>query len=539
MPRIETLVAGVVEPYRQSDLSFDVSGVLEAVVDVGEPAEGAQLDGRGGMLRDEQGEPIREATVLAEIAENRFQQSVDAAELSLASTDRQIESMRVELETVFPARVSNAKSALAAATADVTSASESVAAAESELELARITVERDRRLIGSGSIAQSVLDQSESAFTTAAASVTRAEAALESARQGEQSAVASLAEAEGSLRVRQADLESLRASRAELVNRLEQAETDFDARILLAPFQGRVTRRYVERGAFINAGTPVVQLTMETAVKVVITVSAEQERQIAIGMQMPVYADAGSGTQYPATVFEKASVADAGTRTFRIGLILPNPIEGVPGESDFVSLGDLFPVLSLPATSGNGLFVNVASTFERDGQTFVLALSRETLENSDSATLQVPRAVPITFTDEWRQLDRATLRAIVPTDGLREGDPLLVSPKPTDEDGVRIGSPFYTFRPGDVVRVGLDAALPTQGLWLPTSAVIRRTGERLVFVVRDGVAQSIVVDVAETSGGSSRVIAEGLAEGDTVVVQGMQYLSDGDAVRASEGGATP
>ncbi|MEM6315536.1 MAG: HlyD family efflux transporter periplasmic adaptor subunit, partial [Planctomycetota bacterium] len=406
--------------------------------------------------------------------------------------------------------------------------------AESELELARTTVERDRNLIGSGAIAQSVLDQSESSFRTAGANLTRAAAALDGALQGERSAEASLLETRGTFRVREADLAALQASRAELVNQLEQAQTDFDARVLRAPFQGRVTARYVERGAFVNAGTPVVQLTMETAVKVVITVSAEQERQIALGMQMPIYTGVDGGSvPRMGTVFEKASIADAGTRTFRIGLILPNPILGVDDQvngADVASVGDLFPVLNLPGTPPDHLYVNVACTFERDGQTFVLALSRESAAGATPGSVQMPTAVPVVFTDDWDQLDTATLRRIEPTDALQMGDPLVVSPTAADEAGVRIGSLQYAFRPGDVVRVGVDAALPTAGLWVPTTALVPRTGASLLFVIEDGVAREVVVDLVETSGSFRRVVAPDLTPGASIVVNGMQYLADGDTV---------
>ncbi len=546
VPRTETLVAGIVEPFRRSEVCFDVSGLVADVVDLGESVNGPQLDGNGGLLLNTEGGVVREGAVLATLDSTRFRQAVTAAELSLASTDRQIDALRVELSTVYPARVESARASVAAASADVASTREAVTAAESELELARTTVERDRVLISSGAVAQSVLDQSESNFRTATASLAQTRASLDAALQIEQSAIASQTETEGNLSVRQADLESLRASRAELINVLEQAKTDLDSATLRAPFQGRVTARYMERGSFVNSGTPIVELTMETVVKVVMTVSAKDERLISLGMRMPIYfgsaLDADDSTTLTGTVFEKASVADRGTRTFRIGLILPNPI--VQGVGDVVgfegaSLSDLFPAIQLPGTPDDHLYVNVACVLERDGQSFVLALPDDIEQATVTGALQVPRVVPITLTNDWEQLDTETLRRIEPTTDLSANETLVRNPSEIDRSGVVVGTRQFTLRPGDVVRVGLEASLPEPGIWVPATAIVSRSGDSLVFIASEGVVQEVTVNVLETSGGFRRITAPEISEGDAIVVRGMQYLSDGDSVTsqfvASEG----
>ncbi|MEM8885266.1 MAG: HlyD family efflux transporter periplasmic adaptor subunit [Planctomycetota bacterium] len=545
IPRSETLVAGVVEPYRRSDVSFDVAGLVTDVVDLGEPADGPQFDGKGALLLDREGRPVREGTVLAVMDPTRFRQAVTAAELSLASTDRQIDALEVELSTVFPARVESARATASAASADVASARQSVTAEEAELELARTTVERDRVLIQSGAVAQSVLDQSESGFRTATASLAQARAALDAALQSEQSAIASRAETEGNFRVRQADLVSLQASRAELVNALEQARTDLASSVLRAPFQGRVTARHVERGAYANAGTPILELTMESAVKVVITVSAREERELAIGMRMPIYTDGTAARNQPdefaGVVFEKASVADSGTRTFRIGLILPNPLlDSEANGVESTSIADLFPVVRLPGTPRDHLYINVSCLLQRDGETFVLALRGGLDRSARSGARQVPQRVPIRLTDAWAQLDTWSLRRIEVTPELGVGDMLILDPNEADEAGIAVGGRQFAFRPGDVVRVGLTAGLPQPGFWVPATAIVPRSGDSLLFVVRDGVAREISVDLQESSGAYRRVTAPELGDGDAVVVRGMQYVEDGDAVTrqpaASEGG---
>jgi RND family efflux transporter MFP subunit len=73
---------------------------------------------------------------------------------------------------------------------------------------------------------------------------------------------------------------------------------------------------------------------------------------------------------------------------------------------------------------------------------------------------------------------------------------------------------------------------------VPTVAVQRSQSGNFVFVVKDGVARIQPVSVDRTSGGIS-VISEGLAGGETVVVDGQLLLSDGTRVepRAKKAGA--
>lgn len=539
VPRSETRVAGVVEPYRRSDLSFDVSGILEQVLDIGVTADGPQFDGQGALLLRADGTPVRAGDVVAMLDPTRFKQALTAAELSLASTDRQIDALRLELSEVFPARVANAEANAAAATANVTSARESVAVSEAELDLAETTVERDRVLIRTGAVAQSVLDESESAFRTAVASLAQARSGLDSALQSEQSTLASLSETRGDFRVRQADLESLRATRAELVNAVEQAQTDLDACILRAPFRGRITRRHAERGGYINAGSAVAELTMETAVKIAITLSADQERRVGIGEQLPVYVDdpdqPGQQKAYMATVFEKSSVADTGTRTFRVGLILPNPLLDDLNDTErtiLTGIGGVFPVLALPETGSPELFVNTRAVLEDNGETFVFALPALIDSVADASEIQVPERIKIRLVDRWQQLDTWTLRGIEPVQGLTQGTPTVLDPDQTTQQGVRVGSLQFAFRPGDIVRVGVDADLPERGFWLPDSAIVSRTGKTFVYAIDTASAREIGVEVREASGHFRRVSAPELEDGQRIASRGVQYLQDGDAVQA-------
>ncbi|MEM6672001.1 MAG: HlyD family efflux transporter periplasmic adaptor subunit [Planctomycetota bacterium] len=516
-------------------MSFDVSGVLKMTLDQGDAVEGPQLDGEGALLLDDEGRPVRRGEIIATIDETRFRQAVEAAELAIETTKRRIESLRVELQTVIVAQKESADASVEAARADVDSARETVKAAESDLDLAETTVERDRSLIASGAIAQSVLDQSEAEFRTATATLAKARSSLDSALQGAASALASVGEIEGTKEVREADLLASEAELEELVVKLEQARTDLDSCTLRAPFSGRITQKYVSKGDYVVAGESIVQLILISPVKVILTASSEQERKLPLGAGVPVYPDLGEGadSQIMGTVYEKASVADSGTRTFRVGIIVPNQLLEVAKGAEATDFRRIMPVTDLPDDQDGALHVGVDCVFEERGETYVLRIpGLQILDKERSlGDTRIPEQVRVELSEDWAQVDAWTLRRLAERGDLELGDVLLRRPTASDRDGVRLVARNYALRTGDVVRVGLDLALPPAGLWIPVTAILERSGDYLVFLVEDGRLREVSVDVHEASGELRRVTSPELAAGASFVSEGVNFVRDGDAVR--------
>jgi RND family efflux transporter MFP subunit len=94
-----------------------------------------------------------------------------------------------------------------------------------------------------------------------------------------------------------------------------------------------------------------------------------------------------------------------------------------------------------------------------------------------------------------------------------------------------------TLWPGTLVTTKLIIRTE-DAIVVPTEAVQRSQSGNFVFVVKDGVAKVKPVTVDRTSQGIS-VISEGLADGESVVVDGQLLLSDGTRVepRVSKAGA--
>jgi RND family efflux transporter MFP subunit len=72
-----------------------------------------------------------------------------------------------------------------------------------------------------------------------------------------------------------------------------------------------------------------------------------------------------------------------------------------------------------------------------------------------------------------------------------------------------------------------------KSLRIPAAAVRARNGEKFVWLVREGKAESVIIAVGETQGADIEVIS-GLNEGDQVVVDGAARLHKGMRVKAAK-----
>jgi membrane fusion protein (multidrug efflux system) len=89
-----------------------------------------------------------------------------------------------------------------------------------------------------------------------------------------------------------------------------------------------------------------------------------------------------------------------------------------------------------------------------------------------------------------------------------------------------IDNPYGDIRPGMIARVAFIRQVITDALVAPLFALVDKGGERLVFIEKDGVAQSRTVSIGVIE--DDRVqITEGLNPGDHLIVKGHTEVEDG------------
>ncbi|HEY4047467.1 MAG TPA: efflux RND transporter periplasmic adaptor subunit [Acidobacteriaceae bacterium] len=163
--------------------------------------------------------------------------------------------------------------------------------AKANAELARITQERDIPLGEQKAIAQQIVDEAVQAFHARTADVTAAEANI---------AVASA---------------NLKANRAN-VERLAQMQ-GFER--VLAPFDGVITARNVERGDLVNSGNggtkPLFSIAQSGVLRIQVNVPQSQAVNITPGERASLDVSERPGREYVGTVARVASSLDDAART--------------------------------------------------------------------------------------------------------------------------------------------------------------------------------------------------------------------------------
>lgn len=149
-------------------------------------------------------------------------------------------------------------------------------AAEAQVELARLNLDRARRLREQALIAQSDLDSAEAAFRQTTGTV-----------------------------------DDIRATIAK--------------KTIRAPFSGRLGIRSINLGEFVEAGREIVSLQSLDPVHVDFTLPEQQLAQVRRDLRVRVTSDADPGRVYEGTLTALDADVDSSTRNLRLQATLPNP----------------------------------------------------------------------------------------------------------------------------------------------------------------------------------------------------------------------
>jgi RND family efflux transporter MFP subunit len=135
------------------------------------------------------------------------------------------------------------------------------------------------------------------------------------------------------------DLDLAHAKRDMADATLKRLETMKSYTEIRAPFDGSVTERFVDPGAFIQQGK-ILSMVDIAKVRVLVDVPEAEVRFAQVGTQASVRFDALPGRNVTAKISRTAGALDPILRTMRIELDLPNPESSIyPGMFARVELG--------------------------------------------------------------------------------------------------------------------------------------------------------------------------------------------------------
>ena len=196
----------------------------------------AEIRGQVMRLPVEEGTRVRAGDLIAEIDAREYQLEVDrlAAELAVAEKefDKALQGLRPEDKEKLEAQVK---------------------ADESRLDLSLKELDRKLELVAGGFIAESELDAARDRVNQAKEALTSSRAALA-----------------GAARSRDEDIAQIKAKVESAEKSLEVARLNLLKARILAPFDGVIVSKKIERGGFAAAGSPIVEMIGSARLKAVL-----------------------------------------------------------------------------------------------------------------------------------------------------------------------------------------------------------------------------------------------------------------------------
>ncbi len=314
LKRFTTPQPANVEPFEKIDVYAKASGYLLKL--------GQSRDGAGGARDLDIGDRVAKGQVLAELW-------VPEAEQEKRQQEALFEQARSEIGQAEAAEKA-AAAMVTAARARVEEADAEVARHDAEVDYGEGEDARYKRMLAERTTSQDQADEKLRRLRVARSARAAAKAAVSTAR-------ANLAVEEARLSRARADVEGARARLKVAGANLQQAVILLDYASVRAPFDGVITRRHVDTGAFVQSATmgkagPLFSLAHVDRLRIVTDVPDSEAAWVRVGQRAALKVDALRGQQFAGKVVRFADALDPATRTMRTEVELDRAAEGLrPG----------------------------------------------------------------------------------------------------------------------------------------------------------------------------------------------------------------
>ena len=198
----------------------------------------SKIPGRIVSLLVKEGDRVSKGQVLAKIDNRDIVAQANQAKAGISA----LQAQTAQASTVTALQDQTAKAALLTAQAQLDKA-------RSDLALAENDYKRYEELVASGAVSKQLFDTYRTKYQVSLAALSQAEAGLATAQAG-------LLQTN----VNAANEEAMQSKVTQAQATLQQVEVSLDETEIRAPFDGIITAKYVEEGAMVSQGLPLVAI---------------------------------------------------------------------------------------------------------------------------------------------------------------------------------------------------------------------------------------------------------------------------------------
>ena len=327
---------GTVQPEQSVNVSPKNSGILK-------------------RLLVKEGDRVQASQIVAEMDDSNFQGQLIQAQAQRASAQANLDKL---LTGNRPQEIAEVTAQLTAAQAnldklvagnrpqDIAQAQAQLVSAQADLQQAEINLQQSQQLAAAGATSQRDLDTARTTYNTAKAKVDQVTQVVSLQKTGARPEDIAQARAQVeqlkqavSLQKTGARSEEIAAARAQVLNaqgQLTTVQTQINDTVIRAPFDGVVTRKFADPGAFVTPTTSSSAVTSATSSSILAIASKNQIvakvaetsiPQIKVGLKVTIEADAYPGKSFEGKVTQVAtqSTVDQNVTNFEVKSTINDP----------------------------------------------------------------------------------------------------------------------------------------------------------------------------------------------------------------------
>jgi HlyD family secretion protein len=296
---------GQIAPVQESTLSTPQSGNVASVY----VNEGQHVN-KGQLLAK-----LDDSTLRAQLAQQEAIVQQNQATLSGASLQA-------------PVTAAQASNTIVTAQQQLATARNNVQTTQAAYQSALSTYNADKQLLSQGYVAQTQYDQAHAQYVSA-------QQALNSAREQERQAQVALSAARSqgtnAVPIQQQQIAATRGQLAAARAQVRLLQTQISQTNIISPFDGVVTARLLDPGAFASPNQPVVRVSQIDPVYLNVNVPDEDLQFVHSGTPVTFTTSSIANRTYRASVMDVNATPTQGTLSYRARLRVPNPDNALRG----------------------------------------------------------------------------------------------------------------------------------------------------------------------------------------------------------------
>lgn len=385
---------GQVVPLFQSTLSTPESGTVSQVL----VNEGDRVH-RGELLAQ-----LDASQLIAQLEAN--QATVDQSNARLRSSDVQAPiSSQQYASAVYQARQT------------LQSAENTVLADEAALRNAKLVYDSNEQLVAQGYVSQTAAEQAHATYVSAQQTLASAQQAVPAARAAFETARKNTQQTQ----VDQATIEQNRAALAEAEANVKLLKVQIAQSSIYAPFDGIVTQRLLDPGAYAGPNQAIVQVSHVDEVYVNANVPDEDLAYVHVGTPARFTSQSLPGHLFEGRIFDINAVPTSGTLSYRARIRYDN-------GGDVLRGGMLVSLIVQKERHPDAIVVPRTAVFQGDQGANVFTIG------SDGKAHAVPVQVGLqtdTLTEVRGDVHPGTIVITTRPDALQDGSVVAVSGAPS------------------------------------------------------------------------------------------------------------